>query len=67
MTTYAGERVEAGHLTSLKIARRDPHKTHLVFGVLGGVAVAAFLIDSAESAIVCVEVDADVCGDGLLR
>ena len=43
MTTDAGQRVEAGHLTSLRIVRRDKHKTHLALGVLGSVAVAALL------------------------
>ncbi len=65
MTTDAGERVEAGDLTSLRVVRRDKQKTHLALGVLGGVAVAAFLISTAEATVVCVEYDTDFCGDGL--
>ena len=42
MTTDAGQRVEAGDLTSLQIVRRDKHKTHVALRVLGGVAVAGF-------------------------
>jgi hypothetical protein len=65
MTTDEGQRVEVGDLTSLRIVRRDKHKTQVALGVLGGVAVAAFLISTAEATVVCVQYDTDVCGDGL--
>lgn len=65
MTTDAGQRVEAGDLTSLQIVRRDKHKTHVALGVLGSVAVAAFLISTAEATVVCVQYDTNFCGDGL--
>ena len=65
MTTDAGQRVEADDLTSLRIVRRDKHKTQLALGVLGGVAVAALLISTAEATVVCVQYDTDLCGNGL--
>ena len=65
MTSDAGQRVEAGDLTSLRIVRRDKHKTHVALGVLGSVAVAALLISTAEATVVCVQYDTNVCGDGL--
>ena len=65
MTTDEGRRVEAGDLTSLRIVRRDKHKTHLALGVIGSVAVAALLISTAEATVVCVQYDTNLCGNGL--
>ena len=65
MTTDAGQRVDAGDLTSLRIVRRDKHKTRVALGVLGSVAVAAFLISTAEATAVCVQYDTNLCGNGL--
>ena len=67
MTSDGGRRVVAGDLASLLVTRRDKHKTQVALSVLGGVLAAAWLIDSAETTVVCVQFDTDVCGDLLRR
>jgi hypothetical protein len=63
MSTDAGQRVEAGDLTSLRIARRDKQKTRMVLGVLGGVLAAGVILGNAEATVVCVQYDTDFCGN----